>query len=464
MLIKRVSSLFLSAMILILLYSCSGSTPAGKTQASINNGANKLKDKPVISIEYLNIDRDINKALMMYQYENTDVFIKYNEVDLDYSKVDAFSNKLLLDLNTGVGPDVIIFENILFKSMYKATSSGVFCDLNRFFKEDKEFAFADYYQNIIDVGLINGSRYFMPLRAESQFFYTTKSILEKNNININYKNWTWKDLLKITEDYSSKKDKTARYIYNYSLTFIDMVNTFNKSFIDFDKRNSNFNNDELKEALQICKKLYKLGPGIRLDAGDDDIYTKGLDDNYFVLNDNLGGNISDILGLLQLNTELKDKLGDELLIIPLPSWYGDGFVYSSPRYLYGINNKCKNKEYAYKLLKYLISADFQSTKDYNSINFNFSKGYTISKKALSKDFVTLSPEGIQNNFRLNKPFSEEFNAAFKFMVENSNARFYYDERIKNIITKAADNYFRGQISEGEALKRMDDQIELFLNE
>lgn len=102
MFIKRVSSLFLSIMLLILLCSCSGSTSAGKTQASISNGVNKLEDKPVISIEYLNIDRDINKALMMYQYENTDVFIKYNEADLDYSKVDAFSNKLLLDLNTGV--------------------------------------------------------------------------------------------------------------------------------------------------------------------------------------------------------------------------------------------------------------------------------------------------------------------------------------------------------------------------
>lgn len=84
------------------------------------------------------------------------------------------------------------------------------------------------------------------------------------------------------------------------------------------------------------------------------------------------------------------------------------------------------------------------------------------KTALARELVTLANGGEADNFF--KPFSSRFVSIYKFMVENSKTNADYDQHIQELISKAGDSYLTGKISEEETLKKIDNEIELFLNE
>ena len=464
MIIRKLVSHALALLIVLGCCSCSSSSQTDKTSTS-TKGTTDSKNKPTITVQYFVGRADIQKALRAFQSNNPEVTVKSESYENDIKTVNAFSNKLLLDLNTGEGPDVMIYEPNLFKSLYKAVGSGAFYDINNLIEADKESNLADCYSNIIDCGIIDGARYYVPLRAYIGSFYTTEGILKKNNISIDYKHWTWKDMLQIYEQFSRNNNKAAKYLVNYEISFSDMLSGFGKSFVDYKNKKSNFNNKEVIEALRVYKKLYKCAP--EYDQGISDItldLVKGLKSNYFVFYQTFY--MYNQSTILTVDKNYRDNMNERLLVIPFPSWYGDGYQNAEPIYLYSISNRCKNKEYAYKLLKMLLSEETQSLKDYdhNKNSFNYDMGYAVNKKALLKNLNSMGTEMSEKiNFDY-KALPTETIDNYKFIIESSSSKIYYDAHIKTILMSALDNCLQGKLSEEEALKRADNKIELFLNE
>ena len=465
MIMKRLMSYILALIVTVLGCSCSISGQSKSKAANITGSTVNDENKPSITVQYFVARADIQRALMTFQQNNPEVTVKAEVYENNNKTVNAFSNKLLLDLNTGEGPDVIIYEANLFKSLYKAAGSGVFYDINKLIEADKDSSLPDCYSNIIDCGIIDGARYYVPLRAQCNLFYTTEGILKKNNISINYRHWTWKDMLQIYEQFTRNNKKAATYLVNYKINLSDMLCSFGTPFVDYKNRKSNFNNKEVKEALQVYKKLYKCAPEPDQGASDT-IFNEinGLKSNYFVFYRPVYMYKPD--SLLALDKNYRDNMNERLLIIPFPSWHGDGYQNAEPTYLYSISNRCKNKEYAYKLLKMLLSEQTQSLKDYDTrkYSFNYDMGYTVNKKALLKDFNSMGTEMAEKIDFNYKALPAESVDNYKFIIENSSSEFFYDMRINIILMSAIRRCLQGKISEEEALRTADNEIELFLNE
>ena len=58
-------------------------------------------------------------------------------------------------------------------------SSGVFEDLNKYFKKDDEILLTDFVEPVMDGGVLKGKRYLVPLNYDMPILLTTKSILEE---------------------------------------------------------------------------------------------------------------------------------------------------------------------------------------------------------------------------------------------------------------------------------------------
>jgi ABC-type glycerol-3-phosphate transport system substrate-binding protein len=133
MVIKKLVSYALALLIVLGCCSCSSSSQIDKTGTSTKSTTDG-KNKPTITVQYFVGRADIQRALTTFQSNNPEVTVKSEFYEFDIKTVNAFSNKLLLDLNTGEGPDVMIYDDFLFKSLYKAAGSGVFYDLNKMFE------------------------------------------------------------------------------------------------------------------------------------------------------------------------------------------------------------------------------------------------------------------------------------------------------------------------------------------
>jgi ABC-type glycerol-3-phosphate transport system substrate-binding protein len=170
--------------------------------------------------------------------------------------------------------------------------------------------------------------------------------------------------------------------------------------------------------------------------------------------------------LLSFDRDYRNDLNGQLIIIPFPSWYGNGYQNGGAINLYSINSNCKNKEYAYKLLKYMLSEKAQCLKDAdeNKYSFSYDDGYTVNKKALLRDLNTIGTDKAESILNEYRALSDVTIDNYKFIVENCKTSIRYDVRIESLIRSAANNYIKGKLSEEAVLKKLDDEVDLFLNE
>lgn len=319
------------------------------------------------------------------------------------------------------------------------------------------------YTDAFDYGVIEGKRYFMPIRTMVMSIITTKSTLDKNNIKIDYQNWTWNDLAEIADKFGSDKTKSSEYLFNFEFDFTDILDSFGKSFIDMHTKKSYFNSPELKEVLKIYKKLSLFAA----PYSDNEVITnpiKGFKSNYYAAFIDWGL-ILNSYSFISKNNDFQKDLGEEMIPIPLPSWYGNGYEHVDPCYLMGINSHCKNKEAAFGYIKFLLSDDMQGIKSIKNTHFLFNLGCPVNKKAFSSDLDFMKSDEVKDLFLQNfAPLSNDQIFRFAYIFNHIGKPINYDRQVVAIIAKASRDYLTGKKTEDQVLSEIDNKVELFLNE
>lgn len=54
--------------------------------------------------------------------------------------------------------------------------------MNEIITKDTDFKLSDYNEKILNYGVINNKRYIIPINYINTGFFTTKEILQKNNV------------------------------------------------------------------------------------------------------------------------------------------------------------------------------------------------------------------------------------------------------------------------------------------
>jgi len=211
---------------------------------------------------------------------------KYPQVKVQVetlAHIGEVADKLSTELMAGGGPDVIVTYPLIIPSFKKSLiDSEVFADLEIPMSQDKDFNMSDYYEVVMNSGVYNGKRYFVPLGFRVPTYWTVDSLVKESGVEYDLSDIDLEQFADMVSEYH--KRNPDKYFMNgqnkaYSYTFTSGVMFDSmKQFVDFDKRKTSFDSPEFIELLNILKKVRENSVPNNIEGANTefDLYKKEL--------------------------------------------------------------------------------------------------------------------------------------------------------------------------------------------
>lgn len=170
---------------------------------------------------------------------------------VSFESEDQLLTKFSTELMAGKGPDLIFLSMPL--SFEKLIESGAFADVNEINAQadpNDKIDFNEYNAVVMDSGIFNGKRLFVPLYYSPDVVITTKEILSKYNIPSDFQ-FTYNTLKKDFSDYLNKSkipfigDNIGDSLFYY---FLD-------NYADFNKKTTDFTSVQFSSQLEIMEQI-----------------------------------------------------------------------------------------------------------------------------------------------------------------------------------------------------------------
>lgn len=210
-----------------------------------------------------NANRIIDDAIARFEKENPDVTIVYESgiMKADYSEwlSEQMMNDTMPDVFFILGDDFSTFAQI-----------GALKDLEDLTAIDNEFDPSDYYKTAYDFGNYGGSQYALPFECAPNMMFVNKSILDREQIAMPSRDWTWDDFYEICRKVT--KDTEGAGIINqfgtYNYTWNDAFDANGVNLFDEKGRSCDFTVPEVGDAIAFLEKLEGLNSGYSVSKRD----------------------------------------------------------------------------------------------------------------------------------------------------------------------------------------------------
>ncbi len=454
--LRRLWIFILTALLLVSFTACDDSDNNMKADVE------SIKSKKHLKIYYRSNDGITQAALVTFKD-------KYKDVDVEdtiFNDDDDYKNRLITDILSGEGPDVVFIKPDWIKSANKFLSSGVLCDLNEFIKKDKEFKMSDYYEKVLNSFDQGGKRLVIPIGFNFETVLISKQALQRNNIKIDPLNWNYSELLQVAKKYREENKGKNKYFFSKQFNISRMMKSCWISFVDYKNKKSLFDSKDFIEILEIYKGLY---PSIcPLNDDEESAYLKCLKEDIYVAEINHYGN--HISSITYFN-DLYKSLGNEMELFTLPSLKGNSSVVSYASEAVGINLQSKNKDSAYDFIKLLISKEFQTWSSESHI-------YTPAVPILKSSYEEDAKYCMSNSYGHDRgdsssigeqeiklePLPERLKTQLGGIISKVDRCEIEDREILNIVEEALPEFLNGKKTAAQTAKAIDEKVNLYLNE
>lgn len=432
------------------------------SEESLAQVQESTEDVPVLTVWYMDYDWSVKNAVRSFTEKRKDVKIESEVCSAD--SYDESVMKMAAEIMAGEGPDIIFFTPTMFNSLYKTMKSGAFCDLNPLIANDETFGSLDLNQEILDTGVYQGKRYFIPLRYGIPLLMTTDGILEENGITIG-DDWSLEDLGNTLRDYASHSGK--QYFFGDSISFSKLLDFCGKSFIDYETSQCDFQTD----AFIALMKFYK-------DMLSHTMPSEQVPQNELshmsMKNKRFAVNLDYVLSPEQLeiqNSVYNAILAEDMVIYPFPTMDGGTAKPAVIMYAVAVNQNCKNKQAALDFIEELLSANIQASYDQYG-NSNLTLGLPVNREALRSDMDYLVTRDVSaggiisaGNLTLSAlPLPETLANRMVQLADQAIAIPVQDKAVAEIIDEGVASYLEGKRAAEQAAKDIDEKVRLFLNE
>ncbi len=453
---KKIFFYILIAILAISNISCTKETDKNVGESSVSGGKN-----PSLTI-YLKGSSDKKYADALGIYEGVEIKARY------FADMEEYTNKITTEILSGVGPDIFKISNYDFNSVPKLMSSGALSNLDSIINEDKEFDLANYNKTVLNSGVYDGKRYLIPLDFSMLAFYTTKTTLNRNGIQINSENWNWDTMVETAGKTVEANKGTGKFLFqpDYDTVpyFMHFMLGSEIKFFNSNTKKSNFNSAEFIELLKVYKeKIYPaVCPGEiakNLDA------ISLLQNGKVVMLYNGAFNYGGVQELCKNNSFYKRFTGEDIEVYPIPAFKTKKGVNAVPYDAMGINSKCKYKKAAFEYIKRLLS------EEYYKQNYNYNYYAAVNNRAFEEEikyytdssisFGTYSSDkGAFDMVSIPKRLSEQLES-----VVNNIRQCEFDENgISKIVRGELKKYLEGAVTAEQCAKTINDKCIIYLNE
>lgn len=328
---KKIISAFLILQLVFVLFTFSGCH-----KNSTLNDSRCLKYYTYCEDSICDLINKYNKYCTV-NYNDT-----YKIEIIKFDSEEEMKLKMSTEIMAGEGPDIFSLSQKL--PFEKLTDSKTIADVNELISEfSYDIGIDNCNSKIMDAGVIDGKRYFIPLFYSPDVFITTEETLNKYNLTsseFSFKSLSEK-LSKNKKEYSLFGSADDNIAFFYS--FLDQ-------YIDFNSGNTEFNSDKFSEDLD---SIYSL---IKNDTTDENVY-------YFLYeNINNGASIlykeMPAFSIIVKTYSCLKYLGSTPVFVNNYNMDDDS-ISASIDVGIAVNDNCKNKEKLLPFIKYCLSCDVQ---------------------------------------------------------------------------------------------------------
>lgn len=436
---------------LTLTVSCS--------KANIENEASKTKDDIAeIKIDVMEREHYLLDAIKKFNENHEAVKISYDTI----ARNEESKNKYITKLSTGESADIIRIEPWIFSAVNKVADSGIFYDINEFINKDKNFELSDYNQKVLDSGIINGKRVFIPLGYSFKAFYAKNNVLEENGFVTEGSDWTLEYLADKASSFMQKnKDSGKIYMVSYKFNLSDIVKCSGLKLIDYEKKRVTTNSPEFINLMNIYKKMYSTVK----DKGN--FSSTGIMSEEFVEMTSDYSEINNGTALTMDNKVepqwFKDGLNKILNVYLFPQYTSEKSILLEPMLSFAINSKSNYKKEAYEFLKLILSEEYQNSGK-RQRNFSY---IPVNNNAYLNN-VNFYISNLGNNQTVNGEYNaEKRKAKVKEQyqeIQKISVCDTVDAQVYDIIDTEAKNFIDGKYSAEKTAEIIQEKVMLYLNE
>lgn len=424
------------------------------------SGNDKPNQKPVVEKKIITLaanysDRWLESAVSRFQAGRPDVEISVKDykgaffggsdtVEESKKRQEQFTATINTELMAGKGPDIICFSSDLPYRKY--IDKNMFINLSSLMEKDKGFNKNELNFNVIDALKYKNGFYVMPINYQFEMLYASKTILDKEGIIIDDRNWTWNDFMEIAEKVTKDTNNdgvTDRYAA-YTTTnrgIFPYLFSYDK-YVDIEKRKASFTDGNFVNMLNSCKAFND--KKLFFEAGSfseaDEMSKRG----------GITFMLANIPGYGFVSYIMSNYFSGDIQLLHMPSDNATdtrGINFGSSN-MFAINRNTKYQDEAWEFLKLLLSKKQQADP-------SLQNGFPVNNEAL-KDFADLAV----NYLSMNRKTIDAINE----FIPDVGKYHYSDVQISSIIREGVNDFFSGNKSAEETANFIQNKVELYLNE
>lgn len=429
--------IILTLQFIITVFAFSG---CGESTASSNSS--KLTYCAYYEDAICDIIKRYNKYCTKHYDESYQIEI------VEFESQEEMKLKMSTEIMAGEGPDIFSLSQKL--PFEKLTDSKTIADVNELISEfSYDIGIDNCDSKIMDAGVIDGKRYFIPLFYSPDVFITTEETLNKYNLTsseFSFKALSEK-LSKNKKEYSlfGSADDNIAFFYSFLDQYID------------------FNSDKFSEDLD---SIYSL---IKNDTTDENVY-------YFLYDNIINGasilykEMPAFSSIVRTYSCLK-YLGSTPVFVNNYNMDDDS-ISASIDVGVAVNDNCKNKEKLLPFIKYCLSCDVQ--KNMSEERMYLPVNSDAMEKCIDSIDEVIDFEDLIVSDKEKAIVETTESAAirdYKYIINNITKCNLYSFNYlsdtyfnSSVISDIVDKYLNGDISNEKFIRQLTAATEIYLKE
>ena len=455
---KNKIAIILTLQFIITVFAFSG---CGESTASSNSS--KLTYCAYYEDAICDIIERYNKYCKKHYDESYQIEI------VEYDSLEEMYTIMATEIMSGDGPDIISLDQPL--PFEKLIENHAFADVDELINTyGSNIDFNDYNTKVMESGIVNRKRYFVPFFYCPNIFISTQEKLKEYDLN--FSDFSYKELSKQLSQEKVSCSLFGNESDNYSLLY-----SFIDSYVNFDNKTTNFDTNSFLENIDYIKKL------INNDNTNENVYYNlyNSENNGCILSTPkllFGGTIGGVK-TAYYNIFLQNKTP-----AILPNFSYENKITAYVECGIAINQNSDKKDKALRFIEYCLSEDVQEYWCGSRSDKGFSGTNEISLPVNNKafDYAVEVETGEEWDYNEDgefdeeeKEFSENVDSIFwkdylGIIDDISGCTLYNYKNLKttyynsSVIGDIVDKYLSGDISKEKFIRQLTAATEIYLTE
>lgn len=386
-----------------------------------------------------------------------------------YDSLEEMYTIMATEIMSGDGPDIISLDQPL--PFEKLIENHAFADVDELINTyGSNIDFNDYNTKVMESGIVNRKRYFVPFFYCPNIFISTQEKLKEYDLN--FSDFSYKELSK-----QLSQEKVSCSLFGNESDNYSFLYSFIDSYVNFDNKTANFDTNSFLENIDYIKKL------INNDNTNENVY-------YNLYNSENNGCILSTPKLLFGGTMGGVKTAYYNIFLQnktpaiLPNFSYENKITAYVECGIAINQNSDKKDKALRFIEYCLSEDVQEYWCGSRSDKGFSGTNEISLPVNNKafDYAVEVETGEEWDYNEDgefdeeeKEFSENVDSIFwkdylGIIDDISGCTLYNYKNLKttyynsSVIVDIVDKYLKGDISKEKFIRQLTAATEIYLTE